>query len=80
MTTYATRFYEGTALADKTFYGFRLYETGDLNVEVINDGTTPVSLPSDNVIDPADYKNWFWSKDTIQFSWGDKGHLLMEML
>jgi len=72
--------YEGTALADKTFYGVRLRQTGDLNVEVINDGTTPVSLPMENAIDPEDYKTWFWSADTITFRWGDKGHLLMEMI
>lgn len=72
-------FYEGTGLADHTFYGFKLYTTGDLNVDVINDGTTPVRLPDDNIIDPEDYKAWVWSKDTLRFRW-DNGHLLMEML
>ena len=73
-------FYEGTALADKTFYGVRLKQTGDLNVDVINDGTTAVVLPDDNVIDPEAYKTWFWSADTITFRWGEHGHLLMEMI
>lgn len=73
-------FYEGSALADKTFYGFRLSTTGDLNVEIINDGETVVSLPSPGVVDPEDYKHWVWSEDTITFRWGDNGHLLMEML
>lgn len=74
-------FYTGTDLADKTFYGFRLHEAdGNLNVEVINDGVTPVSLPQDNIIDANDYKQWFWTRDTVRFKWSDKGHLHMVML
>jgi hypothetical protein len=72
-------FYEGTGLADQTFYGFKLYTTGDLHIDVIDDGTTPVRLPDDNIIDPEDDKAWVWSKDTIRLR-GDNGHLLMEML
>ena len=71
--------YEGTEFADKTFYGFKLKTTGDLNVDVINDGTTPVRLPDENIIDPEDYKQWFWSNATVTFR-GDNGHLLMEMI
>ena len=71
--------YEGTEFADKTFYGFKLKTTGDLNVDVINDGTTPVRLPDENIIDPEDYKQWCWSKATVTFRW-DNGHLLMEMI
>lgn len=74
-------FYEGSDLADKTFYGLRLDNaTGDLNVEIINDGETPVVLPQENVVDPQDYKQWFWTKDTVRFRWGANGHLLMVML
>jgi hypothetical protein len=73
-------FYEGTDLADKVFYGFRLDpDTGNLNVEVL-DGDTPVSLPEEGTIDKYEYKQWVWSKDTIQFEWGNKGHLLMRLI
>lgn len=66
---------------DKTFYGFKVNrDTGKLTVEVINDGS-PVELPVDDVIDYDDYKTWFWSKNTVQFSWraSKKTHLLMEI-
>lgn len=73
-------FYDGTDLVDKVFYGFRMNpDDGGLNVEVL-DGDTPVSLPQEGVIDKYDYKQWLWSKDTIQFYWGDKGHLLMRLV
>jgi hypothetical protein len=73
-------FYEGTDLVDKVFHGFRLDpNTGNLTVEIL-DGDTPVSLPQDNIIDPLDYKQWLWTKDTLQFYWGNQGHLLMRML
>ena len=73
-------FYEGTDLADKVFYGFRLDpDTGNLNIEIL-DGDTPVSLPEDSTIDKYDYKQWVWSKDTIRFEWGTKGHLLMRLI
>jgi len=72
--------YEGKDLADKVFYGFRLDpDTGNLNIEIL-DGDTPVSLPEADVIDKYDYKQWVWSKDTIQFEWGNKGHLLMRLI
>ncbi len=73
-------FYEGTDLADKTFYGFRLNPAdGGLNIEIINDGS-PVALPQDGVIDPNDYKQWFWSRDTVRFQWGSNGHLQVKFL
>lgn len=74
-------FYEGSALADKIFHGYRLdHSTGNLTVEIIDDGTTVVSIPQDDVIDPDAYKHWFWTAGTITYRWGDNGHLLMEML
>jgi len=73
-------FYTGTDLADKVFYGFRLNpDTGDLVVEVL-DGDLPVSLPQPDVIDKYDYKQWFWTKDTVQFEWGTRGHLLIRLI
>lgn len=75
----STGFYTGTDLADKTFYGFRLIEaTGDLNIDIINDGVTPVQIPEPNyIIGPNEYKVWIWSTGTYQFRWGAKGHLEM---
>ncbi len=73
-------FYEGSDLADKTFYGFRLdLATGNLNVEKINDGS-PVVLPQENVIDANDYKQWVWTRDTLAFQWGNNGHLMVKFL
>lgn len=71
-------FYEGSDLANKTFYGFRLIErTGDLNVDVIA-GDGVVSLPENGyIIGQNEYKTWVWSTSTYQFRWGAKGHLEM---
>jgi len=68
-------FYEGSDLADKTFYGFRL------NLEVISpqDGT-PVVLPQEGLFDKADYRQWVWSRDTLRFQWGNNGHLQVKFL
>lgn len=68
--------------ANETFYGFHYnHETGKLIVEKINDGT-PVRLPVDNIINKNDYKNWFWTKHTVQFEWDQtqKTNLLMEII
>lgn len=73
-------FYEGTDLVDKVFYGFRLNpDTGNLDIEIL-DGDTPVSLPQSDIIDKYDYKQWFWTKDTVRFEWGNGGHLLMRLI
>lgn len=72
--------YEGTDLVDKTFYGFRLNpDDGGLNVEVINDGSV-VYMPLEGMVDKYDYKQWFWSRDTVRFSWDNKGHLIAEFV
>lgn len=73
-------FYTGTDLVDKVFYGFRYDpDTGNLNIEIL-DGDLPVRLPQDNIIDKYDYKQWFWTKDTVRFEWGTGGHLLMRLI
>lgn len=73
-------FYEGSDLANKTFYGFRLNpDNGQLTVELINDGTSAVVLPQDDIIDKYDYKQWVWSQNTLDFQW-DKGHLQVKMI
>ncbi|MDB9857770.1 hypothetical protein OAC63_05220 [Amylibacter sp.] len=73
-------FFEGTSYSNKTFYGFKLNKEGDLNVEIINDGTTIVRLPEDDIIDDNDYKQWFWSSDTLDFYFDGNGHLIMKMI
>ena len=81
MSEPAKGMYTGTALADKTFYGFKLDNaTGDLTVEIINDGTTTVVLPDENITDPTGYKTYVWSEDTFRFTINSSGHLLLEML
>lgn len=80
MASVVSGFYSGSALADKTFYGFKLDKQGDLTVEIINDGTTVVSLPEEDIIDDDDYKHWFWSSDTINFYFDENGHLVMRMI
>jgi hypothetical protein len=73
-------FYEGTDLADKTFYGFRFNpDTGNLEIEVIND-ESPVVLPDEGIIDKYDYRQWVWSRDTLKFQWGNNGHLQVKFL
>ena len=73
-------FYEGTDLADKTFYGFRFNpDTGNLEIEIINDGS-PVMLPDEGIIDKYDYRQWVWSRDTLKFPWGNNGHLQVKFL
>lgn len=72
--------YQGTDLSDKVFYGFRMdNKTGHLNIEIL-DGDTPVSLPQEGIIDPNDYKQHFFTSDTIELDWGNKGHLLMRFV
>tara|TARA_B110000305_G_C19381662_1_gene609930 strand:+ start:798 stop:1028 length:231 start_codon:yes stop_codon:yes gene_type:complete len=73
-------FYIGSDLGDKTFYGFRLdADSGNLDVEVINDGT-PVVLPQASVVDKNDYKQWVWTRDTLRFQWSPNGHLQVVFL
>jgi hypothetical protein len=73
-------FYEGTDLADKTFYGFRFNpDTGNLEIEIIND-ESPVVLPDEGIIDKYDYRQWVWSRDTLKFQWGNNGHLQVKFL
>ena len=73
-------FYEGSDLADKTFYGFRYNpKTGHLDVEVINDGS-PVALPQTGMVDANDYRQWVWTRDTLGFQWGNNGHLQVKFL
>jgi hypothetical protein len=72
--------YSGTDLATQTFYGFRLNNaTGDLNVEIINDGSA-VNIPQEGAIDANDYKAWVWSRDTVRFQWSNNGHLMVKFL
>lgn len=71
-------FHTGNDLADKTFYGFKLIqETGDFNIDIINDGST-VRLPQPGyIVGPNEYVNYIWSTGTYQFRWDDRGHLEM---
>ena len=76
--------YEGSQYGDKTFYGFRLNNsTGDLHVEVIDaNDTDPIVLPAHDgstyseIVDPNEYKHYFWSIDAIEFEIHTDGCLL----
>lgn len=75
--------YDGSALADKTFYGFKLTKDGDCNVEIIdNDSNDIVKLPeSEYILDSDDYKHWLWSSDSIEFYFNESnGHLIMKTI
>lgn len=72
--------YEGTDLADKTFYGFRLdAATGNLNFEITR-GESTVVIPQDGYISDDDLKAWFWSPNAISVRFGNNGHLEMVIL
>ena len=67
-------------LENLTFYGFKLETSvGGLNVDVLNDGAI-VKLPQEGYIDDDDYKQYIWSKDTLEFFWGDNGHLMVKFV
>ena len=73
--------YDGTDLADKVFYGLRLnHATGDLTVEVIDDGSELIVLPQDDVVDPNAYKITLWSRDTLDFRIDARGHLQLTIV
>ncbi len=62
-----------------TFYGFKLGTNGNLDVELINDGSL-IKIPDPDNQSSADYKHYMWTEDTLTFSWGTNGHLKMEIL
>jgi len=63
------------------FYGFKLDpNTSNLKIEAIAQGNGVVKLPSDNVIDPYDYKQWLWAENTLDFRFQSNGHLEMIIL
>ena len=66
--------------ADMVFYGVRQNtETGAASIDKIY-GDAPISLPDEKTVRKDDYKNWMWTNNTFQFSWGENGRLLMEVL
>lgn len=69
--------YDGTDLADKVFYGFLLNNnTGDLNIQIVDDGTVVISEGDDQIINPDDYKAVMWTRDTLNFEFNvSNGHL-----
>jgi hypothetical protein len=72
--------YQGTELADKTFYGLRLdLKTGHFSLEIIRDGS-PVVLPQEGVIDPNDYRAWVWSDNHLELRWAPQGHIQLVIL
>jgi len=74
--------FPSTELRQQTFYGFRYnYETGHLDIELINDSNPGlIKLPDPTITKRADYVQWAWSRETINFSWADDGYLQVEIL
>lgn len=67
--------------AIQKFFGFKLNpDDGGLNVQMIDDNTVPIKVPDPEMIDKYDYKHWIWSRHTLKFSWGNNGHLLLEVI
>jgi hypothetical protein len=67
-------------LVDRVFYGVRQdTETGKASIDKIY-GDAPISLPDYYTVRKDDYKNWIWTYNTLRFSWGENGRLLMEVL
>ena len=66
---------------DKVFYGVRQDSTtGRATIEKIV-GDEPISLPSEILVKPDDYRNWMWTHNSFLFEWDNAtGRLLMEVL
>jgi len=67
-------------VVDRAFYGVRQNtDTSAVTIDRIV-GDEPISLPDAYVVRKTDYKNWVWTYNTLRFSWGNEGRLLMEVL
>lgn len=67
-------------LAEKTFYGIKLfYNSGKVVVDRIY-GDEPIALPQQNFQSSSDYVNWIFTNNTLNFYWQNNGHLLLEVL
>ena len=67
-------------IVDRAFYGVRQdTETSSVTIDRII-GDEPISLPDAYTVRKTDYKNWVWTYNTLRFSWGNEGRLLMEVL
>jgi hypothetical protein len=65
-------------ISKQVFYGFRFdQKTGHLNIEEISKGSDTIALPQDGVLDPADYKQWLFTKAKLDFRFTANGHLEM---
>ena len=61
-----------------TFYGFKyLPVSGELILDVINDGTTEVVLPDQNKRS-TDYREWTFTTRDMEFSWNE-ANLIVEV-
>lgn len=92
MTAYIANDYSGNSLVnigpgqssvedwvDNVFYGIRQnIQTGQAYIDKIW-GDSPVALPDAYTQRPDDYKNWIWTTNTLAFSWGSNGRLIMEV-
>lgn len=67
----------------QTFVGFRVdVTTGNLLIEVINDGSE-ISVEEPLYIEDSSayaYRTWLFTRYSTNFSWGNKGHLRVEVI
>ena len=67
-------------IVDQAFYGVKQNtQTSAVVIDRIL-GDEPISLPDQFVTLSNDYRNWVWTYNTLTFSWGTGGRLLMEVL
>ena len=92
MTAYIANDYSGNSLVnigpgqssvedwvDLVFYGVRQNtQTGAATIDKIW-GDSAIALPDAYTKRSDDYKNWIWTNNTLQFSWGSNGRLIMEV-
>lgn len=70
--------YDGTDLANKTFFGFKVDpSTGRATLEIIEDSSV-VMLPYDPTV--TGYRTYFWTDSTMDFSVTSDGHLQVTVL
>ena len=60
------------------FYGLRIDPTNShFSIDAIPPGQGTIKLPTAELQSSNDYRQWFWSKNQLQFSIDANGHLIM---
>lgn len=63
------------------FYGMRVDPaTGHFSIDVIANGQGVVRLPTDQLAQSGDYRQWIWTKNQLSFAINASGHLEMTVV